>query len=45
MMRTSAIGYGMGKKDFERANCVRVLFGETEESGDEVAELPAISMT
>ena len=39
VMRTAAIGYGMGKKDFERANCVRVLFGETEESGDEVAEL------
>ena len=29
VMRTSAIGYGMGKKDFERANCVRVLLGET----------------
>ena len=39
VMRTSAIGYGMGKKDFERANCVRVLLGETEGSGDEVAEL------
>ena len=38
-MRTSAIGYGMGKKDFERANCVRVLLGETEETGSEVAEL------
>ena len=39
VMRTSAIGYGMGKKDFERANCVRVLLGETEENGGEVAEL------
>lgn len=39
VMRTSAIGYGMGKKDFERANCVRVLLGETEETGSEVAEL------
>ena len=39
VMRTSAIGYGMGKKYFERANCVRVLLGETEESGGEVAEL------
>ena len=39
VMRTSAIGYGMGKKDFERANCVRVLLGETEENGSEVTEL------
>ena len=39
VMRTTAIGYGMGKKDFERANCVRVLLGETEGTGGEVAEL------
>lgn len=30
VMRVSAIGYGMGKKDFEAANCVRVILGETE---------------
>ncbi len=29
-MTTHAIGYGMGKKDFERANCVRVMLGETD---------------
>jgi hypothetical protein len=34
VMKTQAIGYGMGKKDFEAANCVRVLLGE---SGDEKA--------
>ena len=39
VMRTQAIGYGMGKKDFEAANCVRALLGETVESGDMVAEL------
>lgn len=39
VMRTSAIGYGMGKKDFPAANCVRALLGETEEAGDTVAEL------
>lgn len=38
-MTVSAIGYGMGKKDFERANCLRVLLGESEEQNDTVAEL------
>ena len=28
-MSTAAIGYGMGKKDFEAANCVRVMLGES----------------
>lgn len=39
VMRTAAIGYGMGKKDFPAANCVRALLGETAETGDTVAEL------
>lgn len=39
VMRASVIGYGMGKKDFPAANCVRALFGETEDAGDTVAEL------
>lgn len=39
VMRTTAIGYGMGKKDFTAANCVRALVGETEDAGDMVAEL------
>ena len=29
VMSTTAIGYGMGKKDFEVANCVRVMLGES----------------
>lgn len=29
VMKTEAIGYGMGKKDFPKANCVRVLMGES----------------
>lgn len=39
VMRTMAIGYGMGQKDFPAANCVRALFGETDSIGDTVAEL------
>ncbi len=39
MMSVSAIGYGMGKKDFERANCVRVMVGEKEGSEDSIVEL------
>ena len=38
-MKVSAIGYGMGKKDFERANCVRVLLGEAEEKPEGIWEL------
>ena len=40
MMRAARIGYGMGKKDFEAANCVRAFFGETEAgSSGEILEL------
>ena len=42
MMKTSAIGYGMGKKDFPRANCVRVMIGE---SVDEEIPAPAVENT
>lgn len=38
-MRTQAIGYGMGTKDFPAANCVRVMLGETENQTDIVSEL------
>lgn len=38
-MKVERIGYGMGKKDFERANCVRVMLGDTEEQSEEILEL------
>lgn len=38
-MQVAAIGYGMGKKDFPRANCVRVLLGETARKEEQVLEL------
>ena len=38
-MKVKSIGYGMGKKDFERANCVRVLLGDTQEKPEGIWEL------
>lgn len=38
-MRVEAVGYGMGMKDFESANCVRAFLGETDAQADSVAEL------
>ena len=39
VMSISSIGYGMGKKDFEAANCVRTMLGETDASKDVIYEL------
>ena len=39
VMKTKAIGYGMGKKDFQMANCVRAMLGETTDRSDVVLEL------
>lgn len=39
VMKLQAAGYGMGKKDFEAANCVRAMLGETEGENDFVLEL------
>jgi len=39
LLRADAIGYGMGKKDFPAANCVRAILGETETPADCVTEL------
>ncbi len=39
VMKVQTIGYGMGKKDFEAANCVRAMIGEAEDRKDIVLEL------
>ena len=39
IMSVSSIGYGMGKKDFEAANCIRTMLGETDSSKDIMYEL------
>lgn len=39
VMKTEAIGYGCGKKDFEAANCVRALLGRTADRRETVYEL------
>ncbi len=38
-MRVEQIGCGCGKKDFDRANCLRAFLGESDEAGDTVIEL------
>lgn len=38
-MTVQRTGYGMGKKDFEAANCIRAMLGETGGNRDEVVEL------
>ena len=37
-LKMQALGYGMGKKDFEAANCVRAVLGETDSSLEQVIE-------
>lgn len=39
VMRTEAVGYGMGKKDFPAANCLRAMLGQTGDAGGTVTEL------
>ena len=39
VMKVSKIGYGMGKKDFEKANCVRVLLGTEDKAEDRNREI------
>lgn len=39
VMRPRAVGYGMGKKDFPAANCIRAMLGDAQEETDGVLEL------
>lgn len=39
VMRIASIGYGMGKKDFPTANCVRAMLGESEDEQNDIIEL------
>lgn len=39
VMKLQTTGYGMGKKDFEAANCIRAMLGETEGGNEFVLEL------
>ena len=39
VMKIEAIGYGMGKKDFEQANCVRAFLGECEGNREKITRL------
>ncbi|MCM1049662.1 MAG: nickel pincer cofactor biosynthesis protein LarC [Clostridiales bacterium] len=39
MMKVQSVGYGMGKKDFSAANCVRAMLGECEGVENTVLEL------
>ncbi|MDR2583176.1 MAG: nickel pincer cofactor biosynthesis protein LarC [Fibromonadaceae bacterium] len=39
VMKVTGLGYGMGKKDFEKANCLRAYIGDTDNTNEEVIEL------
>lgn len=39
VMQTEQIGYGFGKKQFERLNAVRAFLGETQDAPEQIVEL------
>lgn len=38
VLKTTAIGYGMGNKDFEVANCIRAMLAQTDDSINRMVE-------
>lgn len=42
-MRVSAIGYGMGSKDFPQANCLRAFWGESTEAAAHIEQIIELS--
>jgi uncharacterized protein (TIGR00299 family) protein len=38
MLTVSKLGYGMGKKDFEKVNCLRAYMGNTSDKSEEIIE-------
>ena len=43
VMETTAIGYGMGKRDYQTANCVRALLGSAPEEQAQLAEIQRLA--
>ena len=39
VIKVAKLGYGFGKRDFEKANCVRAYLGATDNVSEEVVEL------
>ncbi|MCL1955401.1 MAG: nickel pincer cofactor biosynthesis protein LarC [Spirochaetes bacterium] len=39
VITVNKIGYGMGKKDFEKANCIRAYIGNTANNAEDITEL------
>ena len=39
VLKIESVGYGMGTKDFERANCVRAIYGKADKVKESVVEL------
>ena len=43
MLTIEKIGYGMGKKDFPEANCVRAFLGYSSDKKESVVELSSVT--